>query len=187
MRSDPLDDLLTRTDTELPPRPAAGNLAERIRARAARRTKVHFAGALLIMVVASVITLHVTHRPPRVAGPHPPSAVPLDVLAWRAELARLDGLAALHRRTANEIEEIRRGQAAREQTERRLLSARDPLGHLAEARDRAARILLLEARRLESMPNDRSAAQADYRRAMELFPETAAAHEAADRLRATGA
>ena len=187
MRSDRLEELLRHADAHLPPRPAAGALLERVRARGSRRTRAQVSLAIIASLAIATITMHWTHPRTRVAGPASAKPTVLDVAQCRAELARLDALAALHRRAADAIEAIQREQSSGQQVAQHLLHARDPLAHLAEARDRAARIMLLDADRLQATPGEQPRVQAIYRRAVQLFPDTAAAHEAAERLRGAGA
>lgn len=187
MQSDRLEELLTRTDAQLRPRPAAGALAKRVRVRAARRSRVQIGLAVIASLAIAMVIMHGAHQRSRLAGTHSPVATVLDVNKCRAELARLDALAKVYRRGAEQIEAVRHEEAALEETERQLLLARDPLAHLAEARDRAARIMLLDADRLQGMPGEQPRAQAIYRRAVQLFPDTVAAREAADRLKGAGA
>ncbi|HEY2584194.1 MAG TPA: hypothetical protein VGI81_00355 [Tepidisphaeraceae bacterium] len=189
MRSDRLEELLSRTDAQLPAPPHAGAraLAERVRARSARRAKARLAIAVAGSIALTTIALHWAHPRPRIAGPAHPTTVAIDVASSRAALARLDALAKVYRRGAEQVEAMQREQETRQETGRQLRLARDPLAHLAEARDRAARIMLLDADRLQGTPGEQPRAQALYRRAVQLFPDTAAAREAADRLKGAGA
>jgi hypothetical protein len=187
MRSDRLEELLQQTDAQLPARPVAGSLAKRVRERAARRARTQIAVAIAASIAITMIAMRGAHPRQRITAPSFPAGVAIDVAKSRAELARLDALATVYRRGAEQIEAVQADQATRQGVERQFLLARDPLAHLAEARDRAARIMLLDADRLKQTPGEQPRAQAIYRRAVELFPDTAAAREAADRLKGTGA
>src|SRR5689334_2992909 len=117
MRSDRLEELLTYADAQLPPRPAAGALAKRVRARAARRTRVQIGLAVIASLAIAMVIMHGAHQRSRLAGTHSPVATVLDVNKSRAELARLDALAEVYRRGAEQIEATRREEAAREKTD----------------------------------------------------------------------
>lgn len=188
MPADPLEQLLEHADAQLRPPPATKLFAERVRARAARRTNARIGMAMTLLVAAAMITAYRTRPKAHLTAlPTPATTTAIDVAEYRIELARLDALAAAHQRAARQILQAEDGAARRRRLAPALLPGRDPLAPVAEAQDRAARILLLDGDRLEATPGEQPRAQAVYRRAVQLFPDTPAAREAADRLKAAGA
>jgi hypothetical protein len=187
MPADPLEQLLEHADAQLPPRPATKLFAERVRARAARRAKMRIGVAMTVLVAAAMITAYRTRPKTHLAALPNPGTATIDVAQCRIELAQLDALATVHQRAARRIMQAEDGAVARRRMSPAFLPGRDPLAPLAEAQDRAARILLLDGDRLEATPGEQPRAQAVYRRAVQLFPDTPAAREAADRLKAAGA
>ena len=186
MPADPLEQLLEHADAQLRPPPETKLFADRVRARAARRAKARIGVAISMIVAAAMITVYRTRSKAHLAALPAPGTANIDVAQCRIELARLDAQAAAHQRAARRIMQAEASTAVGRLTPR-LLPGSDPLAPLAAAQDRAARILLLDGDRLEATPGEQPRAQAVYRRAVQLCPDTPAAREAADRLKAAGA
>jgi hypothetical protein len=186
MKTDLLEELLTRTDAALPPPPTTGLLTARIAARAERRRRVHLALIALVTIGIAAAVLHSLQSHPRVVRP-PSHEAAFDIAQCRREIAALDAEASTHEKTAHEIAALQRKCESLQRARAEVLLAPDPLAHIEEARDRAARILLIDAGRLTAANGRRAEAIEDYRKAVELFPGTPAAKEASERLKADGA
>ena len=186
MSVDRLEELLAHADAALPPLRPARSLAQRVRVRAARRARVQLIAATLASVAIAGVLMHLLRPRTQVANFERP-APEMEIRQLRAELAALDAEATLHERAANDLAAAQRRTEPLRHSQAQLLLAPDPLAHLQEARDRAARILVIDGDRLRGAPGNEPRVQAAYRRAVELFPETAAAHEAFERLKAAGA
>lgn len=187
MSVDRLEELLAHADAALPPARPARSLAQRVRARAARRARVQLIAATLASLVIAGVLMHVLRPRTQVLSQDRSTPAAFDVRKVRAELAALDAEATLHQRAADDLAAALRRTEPLRRSQAQLLLAPDPLAHLQEARDRAARILVIDGDRLRGAPGNEPRVQAAYRRAVELFPETAAAHEAFERLKAGGA
>jgi tetratricopeptide (TPR) repeat protein len=185
MKTDFLEELLARTDAALPPPSTSGLLTMRVAARIERRRRVHLALTALVTIGIAAAVLHSSQSHPRVV--HPPShEAAFDIAQCRREIAALDAEASTHQKAAEEIAAVQRKCENLENARAKALLAPDPLAHIEEARDRAARILLIDAVRLTAGNGRRAEAIEDYRKAIQLFPGTPAAREAAQRLKADG-
>lgn len=184
MGADRLEELLAQTDAALPPPRGGAPLAERIRARTARRAKIQVGlTAAATMVVAMAAAYSLRARPPVAIKTHPTEPA-FNVAAFRHELAALDAEATLHQRIADKLAASQREADALRQARFRAVLSESLPSPFQEARDRAARILLMDADRLVATGTARAHALDGYRRAIELFPDTPAAQEAQRRLKA---
>lgn len=186
MKTDLLEELLARTDAALPPPPTTGLLTARVAARVERRRRVHLAFTALLTIGIAAAVLHSLQSHPRVVRPPSHEAV-FDIAQCRLEIAALDAEASTHQKAADEIAAVQRKCETLQRARANALLAPDPLAHIEAARDRAARILLIDAGRLAAANGRRAEAIEDYRKAIQLFPETPAAKEASERLKAEGA
>lgn len=187
MRADPLRDLLERTDAALPPPAIAGRFSERLAKRRAgrRRLQVAMSALLAMATVLAVLRFSKPHqRSDYELDGHAPA---FDIDRCRKELAALQAEAAIHQQAADAIAAIRRQTDAFERSRDRMLLAPDPFDRIEHARDCAARILLLSGDRLTASSGHHQQATEEYRRAAALFPDTPAAEEAIQRLKAAGA
>jgi hypothetical protein len=137
------------------------------------------------VVIASVL-MHLLRPRTQVAKHDGTAPVEVQIRELRSQLAALDVDATMHQRAADDLAAVQHDTESLRRNQAQLLLAPDPLAHLQEARDRAARILLIDGNRLSASPGNEPRVRAAYRRAVELFPETAAAHEAIERLKAAG-
>jgi hypothetical protein len=187
MSRDRLDDLLEQTDAMFPPPHTAAGMVERLRARAARQTRVRIALAAIGSVAITAAILHSARPGPSLVQDSGTAHAATNVKQLRAEIATLEATATLHEKTAENLVAVEQQSAAVRQRETPAMLAADPLSFLQGARDRAARIMLMDADRHEATREGNIRAGETYRRTARLFPETAAAREASARLRATGA
>jgi tetratricopeptide (TPR) repeat protein len=186
MKTDLLEELLARTDAALPPPPTSGLLTARVAARVERRQHVRLALTALLAIAITAAAARSFRSHPRLVRQSPSEAPAFNVAQCRRELATMDAEAAMHQRAANEIAALQRRSDALRHARAAALLAPDPLARLEEARDRAARILLIDAARLSAATGRNAAAIEDYRKAVQLFPGTPAAREAAQQLKADG-
>jgi hypothetical protein len=187
MSRDSLDALLEQTDATFPPPQAMAGLVERLQARAARQARMRVALAAIGAVTLAAMILHsMRSRPAMVrendAAPHTITQVE----QWRAEISALEATASLHEKAAEDLLAVEKHDEASGERQFRAIQDPDPLSYLPSARERAARIMLMDADRHEATAEGIVRAEETYRRAARLFPETAAAREAAARLSAAG-
>lgn len=187
MSRDKLEDLLGRADAEFPPQSGASGLVDRVRARALRRARAQVALVALGSVAIAAIVLHSAPPQPMTASERIPARKTSQVDTWRAELAGLEATAELHQRTAEDLMAVERRAEVSRQIETELLPAQDPLSYLQEARDRAARVMLMDAKRLRTLPGGEAQAAEIDRRAEQLFPDTDAVRETMARLKRSDA
>jgi hypothetical protein len=200
-----LRQLLRQADDSAPPRHAwSGDLARQVRTRARRRRRTVQSVAVAAFVLASVagaglrlarlqfdrqhLAKHVTppgHVDPLPAPVSPPRpAIVVDAEALRRENTQLEAEARLHQLTAEAM--LRReASAAREAGMTRandaLARRPDPVVAIAAGRGQAAQTMLRYGDRLLREPDPKAAAVA-YERVLELFPSTAEAESARQRL-----
>lgn len=187
MKRDSLDELLCRADSQFPPPKGSRGLSDRLRARASQRARAHVAiGALATLAIAAVVS-HSLRPRHIVAHDDKTKDLPAEVASWRAELAELDASAKTHEETAARLAVLQRQAEASDQVQAELLRPPDPLSYLEQARDRAARIMLMDAERVRTTPDGTKRAQQIYRRAEQLFPETEAVHDASRQSKQLGA
>lgn len=185
MRRDTLEYLLAEADAKLPP-PPTGPLVERVRARAVHRARVRVAlAAAACLAIAATIIYSTRSRPIVVRETGPKHWAP-DSGQWRAQLAALDATAAMHQKTAEDLMAAEQKNDALQKLEMKVILAAEPLTYLDRARDRAARIILMDGDRNAEQSGGNTRAKEAYRRAAQLFPETSAAREALKRLKSTG-
>jgi hypothetical protein len=186
MRRDTLEDLLAETDAKLPPPPTAP-LIDGVRARAAHRARAQLALAAVASLAIAATILYSIRPHPAVVRETRPTHLGSESGQWRAQLATLEATAALHQKKADDLIAAERGAYALRKVEIQAMLAPDPLSYLDQARDRAARIMLMAGDRLAGRPGGKAGAEETYRRAVQLFPDTPAAHEALERLKTTRA
>jgi len=167
---DPIREILKQTDLAMPAPSAGQNVAERVRRRA-RNQRLIGAVAAGVMVVAFGI-LSVTAMRDR---PHP---VVQAVLPAKDDLRWIEADAKYHQMVADLLEKHER------QTVRPANSDADEyLWQLSQQGNRAALILVRSADRIYRESHDWPAAEASYRQAIRLFPDSPAAAVAEQRLR----
>ena len=177
--SDSLRQLLRDADATAPiPAPISG-LADQVRRRRARRTRIQRVGAgVAVVCIIAATWAAVRLRKPVVPVSATISSTPAPV-ADRALLASLALEAKLHALTAQKLSALQalRGRNAAK-TDVNSVEA-----ELGLQRDRAALILIYDADRSarEHRPADAIAA---YRRTLELFPQSTWAQVARQRLKA---
>jgi hypothetical protein len=185
MRNDRLQALLARADVaELPE--MSRDLAQRVRMAAKKRARLRLIGAGLgtaaSLGVCVAIVAVILHSKDLKTMPTPLTQA--RVTEIRAELARLDSEVSLHQKTA-EILVRRQARAVRGRAAEPLARQRDVTQRVDDARERAALMLVREARRTFAEGGRDAAADEDYERAARLFPETAAGREAARHVKRT--
>ena len=188
MDNDPIRRLLREADAAAgpPPKPP-GDLAHRVRQRAARRQRMRFGlSAAAAVVLAAGITALWTQAP----SPSWPGQAPqivtqepqrLDVEATRREIERLrreaDTRLAVAQRTHDLLRQYERARAARQQA-----PVANPIVDARREVEKAACILVYQANRMCREMDLCDSAVVKYQRVVELFPETAAAAMARERL-----
>jgi hypothetical protein len=187
METDRLELLLSRADAATPPPPARDGMADQVRNRVAssrRRTQVIIACLMASACGAVVLRLSPPRQQLTNALPGRPSEI--RDADWRAEFAQLDRTAEFHEKVARNLERIENRDRHLRELQRQLATAPDPLASIEQARDRAALIMLRDGDRSLAKPNQQARAFENYRRAVQLFPDTPAAREAVQRLKAAG-
>lgn len=180
MNDDRLRQLLLDADAASAAPTAVPGLAERARRRRRRRTQVRAASAAAIALIFAVAgILHLAARPPA-KSVIVESA--FDAAAAARQIAALEAQAAAHAELAERLEQAEL-QARRLARAQRALAALSPLVLIEREADRAAMLAIAEADRLLNELNRRDAAAAEYRRTIELFPQSHWAVVARDRLR----
>jgi hypothetical protein len=168
--SDPLEHLLKHADVAMPaPMPSHG-IADRVRRRARNQRMTRSALTAAVIVGLGLLVLQFPPRRPQPMARNVPSA--------RSNFASsIDTDAKVDLLVADILEE----HAARpHQTP---AEADDYLWQLSQQRDRAALILVRSGDRIYQQSHDRPAAEASYRLAIELFPNSPASAVAHRRLR----
>lgn len=196
MNDDRLEQLLEDADRSASPPKGSADLAQHVfrtaRRRAKARQSIRLCGAAIL---ASLVAWFVWAKPrPKIAidsrnlvRAHP-TLVSSEIKQVKVELAELDLQASLHEQTAKALVQFRRADRRRihADSERALLMTQDPQARLDEQRELAAYIIVERGDRLLRQSNDGSAAAAVYRRAIELFPDSAQASIARQRLEHIG-
>ena len=181
MKPDPLDRLLMAADLMTPVPTAGADLAARAR-RLAERLRLFRAAMAAAVAIAIALGLWVWTR----ALPRHNQIVAENAPAWKADLARLDVIAAGHRQAAKSIEQV-------EERGRRLglielqIDEPDVLARVDAARDFAGWVLVREADRLRTQPAHQAEALEIYHRTIQLFAGSSAARRAAEQIESNGA
>lgn len=166
-------------DVMIPPPTGGADLATRVRRRADRLRQF---SAAMAAAVAIALGLWVWTR----ALPRRNQIVAEDATAWKADLARLDLVAAGHRQAATKLEQV-------EEHGRRLglielqIAQPDVLARVEAAKDFAGWVLVREADRLRTQPARQAEALEIYRRTIELFAGSSAARRATEQIGSNGA
>jgi len=193
MPNDTLKSLIVAADRRAgPPPKLASNLLDRALARADRRRfpwPVAWAAAAAIVLVvtgygfvSAWMKAPAPHSTPLVAQPTTDDA---EIARLRREIEELRAEADARERVfAQFLREDR--QNRREPAVRPVLAEDDPLAVVALALERAARTIVHQADRLAREHQRPDEARRLYQRAIELFPNTSAAREAAKRRDALG-
>lgn len=185
MTSDPLHDLLHRTDaaTTTPALPD-DDLAARIRHVAKRRRVVRAGTAAVVLAAMAIVTsAFVWPRLPRQRTEIAQSAP--DPVRLRAELMALRSDADA-RLAAVEIVLDRERKQQQAEKLRQALNRPDALERVHREQDRAALILICQADRIYNDPRRRQSAAEEYRQLLALFPQTQWAAVARQRLAEIG-
>ena len=166
--SDPLEHLLKHADMAMPaPMPSHG-IADRVRRRARNQRMTRSALTAVVIIGLGLLALQFPPRRPQPMARNFPSSSPNSLSAETD--AKVDELVA----------EILEKQTAR--PHRTASEADDYLWQLSQQRDRAALILVRGGDRIYEQSHDRPAAEANYRLAIKLFPNSPSAAEALARL-----
>lgn len=179
MKRESLEQLLAAADIEIPPPTGSADLAARVGRRADRLRQFRAATAAVVAISLGVC---IWTR----ALPRHNQMVAEDATAWKADLARLDLVAAGHRQAATKLEQV-------EERGRRLglielqIDQPDVLARVDAARDFAGWVLVHEADRLRTQPARQAEALEIYRRTIELFAGSSAARRAAEQIGSNGA
>ena len=166
-------------DVLTPPPTGGADLATRVRRRAERLRQFR---AAMAAAAAIALGVWVWTR----ALPRHNQMVAENATAWKVDLARLDLVAAGHRRAATNLEQV-------EEQGRRLglielqIDQPDVLARVDAARDFAGWVLVREADRLRTQPAHQAEALEIYRRTIELFAGSSAARRAAEQIGSNGA
>lgn len=196
MNDDRLEQLLEDADRSASPPKSNADLAQHVfrtaRRRAVARQSIRLCGAAIL---AALVAWIVWSKPrPKIAidlgkpvSAHP-TLVSSEIKQVKVELAELDSQASLHERTANAFLAFRRADRRKihADSERALLMTQNLQARLDEQRELAAYTIIERGDRLLRQSNDESAAAAAYRRAIELFPDSAQASIARQRLEHMG-
>lgn len=169
---DPIRQLLLHTDAALGSPPATRNVSDRVRKRARnqRRLRVVTAGIAIALLCIGIVFIHPPKTPPAIVA-HLAPPPPQDTRSDETDVK-------LHQLVAQLLEKHER-EAARAN----IPEPDDYLWQLSQERDRAALILVRGGDRIYRESHDRPAAEANYRQAIRLFPESPAASLAEQRLR----
>jgi hypothetical protein len=188
MKNDGLSELLHRADQSVEiPRVIGGELAQRVRSHANRRAHARIAvragAGVLASCAALVLVILRWYGPATPSSPRSPSRLSSEQVAEiRAELARLDSEATMHKKTAEALarKDANAMEAPSNAQDWAYAWAQAPARQrLDEARERAALILVRKAQRAEARGEDGATTMDDYEQAARLFPETPAGREAA--------
>jgi hypothetical protein len=187
MPAKPIEELLAETDAQLPPPRTSESMLQRIADRAGRQRRYQIALATVASMAIAATVLYLTQPRPALVRKQMPTHLASDLDPSRAQLAALDAAAIQHQKIAEDLMAAEQQAEALRNLELQSILAPDPLSYLDQARDRAARIMLMEADRAAAEPDGTGLAREIYRRASQLFPEAAAAREASARLSSLGA
>jgi hypothetical protein len=162
---DPIGQILKQADSAMTALAVRPDLAGRVRRRAVRRRQRQTIAACVVFVAVGVLSV-ITMR-------DRPHAAPAKV-----DLRSLEADAKYHQMVADLLEKHER------ETVRPANSDADEyLWQLSQQGNRAALILVRSADRIYQECHDRPAAEASYRQAIRLFPDSPAAAMAQQRLR----
>ncbi|MGA2441501.1 MAG: hypothetical protein ABSH08_11115 [Tepidisphaeraceae bacterium] len=167
---DPIRQILKQTDLAMPAPVAGRNLAQRVRRRARNQRLIRTVAAGVMVVAVGILSVTAMRN-----HPHPLAQVTLpakDDLKW----AEVD--AKYHQLVADLLEKHERETVRPVDTK-----ADEYLWQLSQQGNRAALILVRSADRIYQESHDRAAAEASYRQAIRLFPDSPAAAVAQQRLR----
>jgi len=183
MHDDELSQLLKQADrpAELD-HAALRDLPARVLRRRGRRRVVRASALLLVLLIASVSIVTLLEQPPQGRTGQVAKVTTRPVERTVDVLATIDSQIDLHARTAAMLTSIEQSRARSARANQREAAREDVLLINDRARDQAAMLLLQRADRLSNDPSDSGAAAEQYRRAIELFPDTAAAAVAQRRL-----
>lgn len=196
MMDDRLQQLLLEADGAYAPPKVDPDLAGHVRRRAKRRSARRIAAAgFAVMLVCASAVLYVGQNRRQIATKNqsqPTHSLPshvsneaaipgFDAARVRREYASYQAEARIHLKAA---QQWKSAEARREQNTRiaRLLVEPEPMDELLEQRDRAAQTLVDYGDSMSKNPWGRSAANAAYRQVKTLFPDSAQAAVARERL-----
>lgn len=162
-------EILKQTDLATPAPPPGSNLADRVRRRARNRRLIHTVAAGVMVIAFGILSVTAMRY-----HPHP---VAQATLLARNDLRWAETDAKYHQMVADLLEKHER-QAARPANS----DADEYLWQLSQQGNRAALILVRSADRIYQESHDWPAAQASYRQAIRLFPDSPAAAVAQQRL-----
>jgi hypothetical protein len=184
MHDDELLQLLKRADepAKLAPH-ALRDLPARVLRRRSRRRVARASAMLMVLLVGSISIVTLLERPEQQQRAGLIANVTTLPSEPRANvLATIDSQIDLHSRTAAMLTSIEQSRARSARASQRDAGREDVLLVNDRARDQAAMLLLQRADRLSNDASDSGAAAKQYRRAIELFPDTPAAAVAQRRL-----
>jgi len=167
---DPIRQILKQTDLAMPAPPPGSNLAERVRRRARNQRLIRAVAAGVMVATVGIVSVTAMRDHPR---PVVQAKLPAkDDLRW------IEADAKYHQMVADLLEKHER-EAVRPANS----DAEEYLWQLSQQGNRAALILVRSADRIYQESHDRSAAEANYRQVIHLFPDSPAAAVAQQRLR----
>ena len=152
-------------------------LAQRVRGLARRRRLARAAAIAAPFVIGVMVALVQLNRPSAPLAQHPT----LDPKAADQRLAVLQAEAEYHSALAERMWEAET-QARRVVRAERIAATVSPLRQIEREVDRTAMLAIMDADRMMRDLNQREGAAAEYRRAIELFPQSHWAAVAKDRL-----
>lgn len=175
-------DLLLRADVGASLSVPRRELARQVRERARRRGRMRGSAAVLALALcASALVYRLSPSRP-LAPDHPAIRTGQTARKLAIELAQLDRVALRYERAAEALRQVELNDQ-RLQRVNEAMARPGPLEQLESTRARAALILLRDADRIGERPGGQARAAQQYRRAIELFPETPAAQSARQRLK----
>jgi hypothetical protein len=183
MHDDELLQLLKRADepAKLAPH-ALRDLPARVLRRRSRRRVARASAMLMVLLVGSISIVTLLERPEQQRAGLIANVTTLPSEPRANVLATIDSQIDLHARTAAMLTSIEQSRARSARASQRDAGREDVLLVNDRARDQAAMLLLQRADRLSNDASDSGAAAKQYRRAIELFPDTPAAAVAQRRL-----
>ncbi len=167
---DPIGKMLKQADAAMKSPAMGENLAQRVRRRAAHGRQLRTAMGCLAFVAVGVLSVMVMRDRPR---PMVQAKLPT-----KDDLRLLEADANYHQMVADLLEQHERQMALPDTSK-----ADEYLWQLSQQGNRAALILVRSADRIYQESHDRQAAEAGYRQAIRLFPDSPAAAVAEQRLR----
>lgn len=177
MNDERLRELLRCADADSAGPSAMPELAQRVRGLARRRRMVRAVGVVALIVVGAVVAMVQLNRPSAPLAQDPT----IDPSVADQRLAVLQTEAEYHSALAERMWEAET-QARRVARAERIVATVSPLRQIEREMDRAAMLAIQDADRMLRELNQHEEAAAEYRRTIELFPQSHWAAVAKNRL-----